>query len=205
MFICLRATGGEKRDWVSSERVVQWGTRAESRAFFCSGRSGTEADSTAEDCQNLLIFLSLLLPFTCLYFHSLFVISPSTIIVCVSLIFLVSYCLLQTTFLFLSLPEFPLCRLFPLSSISVSYCPSFFPPSLCQSCGMFLIASYSTSLPSYALCYWCLTLTKGCSPGPDASQVSPSLLLDPWRFQIHKWQNLALFFFCFFFEKPCFP
>lgn len=127
-------------------------------------------------------FSSLLLPFACLHFLSVQ-------FHCLSFLNLVSFLLPSLNYIlfFSSFPEFLLCRLFPLSTISVSYCPSYFPPFLCQSCWMFLVASCSMSLPSYALCYWCLTHTKGSSPGLDANQVSPSLFLDPWRFQIHKW------------------
>lgn len=138
-------------------------------------------------------FFSSVLPLHILIFWLFCPPPPRLVSFCLSLILLVSYSVLRTAFLCshsvnFSCVDFSHCLL-----LFVPYCASFFPSFLCQSCWMFLVASCSKCLPSYALCYWCLIHTKGCSPGHDARQVSPSPRLDPWWFQIHKWQNRFIF------------
>lgn len=77
------------------------------------------------------------------------------------------------------------------SCVYFSHCPLFslflssFPLPIFTSVFVDSPVCQLLSLSPYTLRYWCLTQTKGCSPGLDASQVSLSLLPDPWRFQIH--------------------
>lgn len=120
------------------------------KGFLCCGRSETGSFN----CRRLPApsdFFSLLLPFACLHFLPLFVFFQSDFIVFLSLIFSVCNSLLLTTFLFshsmnFSCVYFSHCPLFP--SLIV---PLYFPPFLCQSFWMFLVASMS--LLSYAPCY----------------------------------------------------
>lgn len=103
------------------------------------------ADSTAEDYQ-VFLFLSFTLVFCTSSCSTPSCFLPSSFIV----FFLLSPQFLTHSF---SSRSLNLCILFPLSAVSLPYCPSFFPPSLCQSCWMFLVASCSASLPFYAQSY----------------------------------------------------
>lgn len=130
-------------------------------------------------------FFSLLLPFSQLHL----------------LPFLNVFLLPSTTFFFFYLNldsvYFSHCPLFPAAIVCLSFVLFW-----CQSC--LDVSRCSVSLPSYALCYLCITQTKGSSSGLDANQVSPFLLLDPWRFQIHMWQILPLSLSLSFFLNPLF-
>lgn len=176
---------------------VKWASGAKRdlgrvKGFLCSGRSETEADSTREDYQHLLISFSLFWPFACLHFLPLFVF--------LHLVSLSAF--LESQFLLLTSNYFPFFSHYQnFSCVDFSHCPLFqsligplsFPHFHVSHAGGFSLRA-APSLYTHMPCVTdVLTHTKGCSPGLDASQVSPSLLLDPWRFQIHKWQNPPFF------------
>lgn len=130
-------------------RLEEWETWRVKGFFLCSGRSETEAYLTAEDCQHLLISFLCMSSFSAPFlfsFQSGFIVSFYNL-----LRDLLTYFKLLLPLSFFQ--EFLLCRLFPLSAISISYCPASSPPFLRQSCWMFLVASFYMSLPSYALYY----------------------------------------------------
>lgn len=132
----------------------------------------TLADSTAMHCQHLLN--SLFSFFTLAFCFFLFF--PPLVIACLSQIFNFSLLLPFPTFSWICLVcTFPTVHCFHVALYHFL--------SL-QSCWIFLTASCRMPLPSYGLCYLCLTQTKGFSSGLKASQVSPSFLPSPGTFRL---------------------
>lgn len=143
----------------------------QSQRLQCSGRSDTgwlNGDALPAPFEFSFFFFH-----SCLLFLSVF---PPLVIACLSQIFNFSLLLHFPTFSWICLVcTFPTVHCF---HVALHHFLSL------QSCWIFLTAICRMSLPSYGLCYLCLTQTKGLSSGLKASQVSPSFLPSPGTFRL---------------------
>lgn len=166
---------GDKR-WKEALGVLKNGRLEESRAFFYVLADLRQRLTWLRRTASTFWFLS----FACLHFQPLFCFPSSPVSLSLPIIFSATY-LLTLNYFFLCLFS----RNF--SFVDFSHCPLFLSPIVqlplphfyVSHAGCFSLPASTCLSPHMPCITEVFTLTKDSSPGLDASQVSPSLLLAP--------------------------